>query len=113
MDRRQNHQLQPEGKQEERKEDEEQVIELHPFQQISQLIARYSENRHNLGAMNNKPVVNSLWHGLLQKELNEKFSNNTQNHQIDSSNHNCSSSSNSSPSININNDMRGVIRYVD
>lgn len=96
---------------EEKKEDDEQVIELHPFQQISQLIARYSENRHHLGVMNNKPVVNSLWHGLLQKELNEKFNNNTQNHQIDSSNHNCSSStSNSSPSININHDMRGVIR---
>lgn len=55
---------------------EETAVELHPYQQISQLIARYSENRNMANHHSNKPVINaSLWHGLLQKELRDRFNN--------------------------------------
>lgn len=59
---------------------------MHPYQQISELIARYSENR-KLGTINQKPVVNSLWHGILQKDLKERINNlNDINHSNLSSN---------------------------
>lgn len=94
------------------REQGEEPIELHPFQQISQLIARYSENR-NLAiasASNRPPVANSLWHGMLQKELTEKFNASRSANQVhDSTNQNNSSSS--SNNLNISN-LRGVMRYV-
>lgn len=80
---------------------------MHPFQQISQLISRYSENR-NLGMVNNRPVVNSLWHGMLQKELTEKFNASRSSNQNDTNPTNCSSSN-----INSSCNLRGVMRYVD
>lgn len=65
--------------------------------------------------VNNKPVVNSLWHGILQKELTEKFNNASgRSAPQNDTNHQNNSGSSGSGSCNLfnNSNIRGVMRYV-